>query len=247
MDKERLHKIMAARGVAGRRASEDLIAEGRVTVDGEVITTLGTKVSPDADIRVDGKPLREPQKVYYILNKPRGYVTTLKDDRGRKSVGDLVSRLRNRVHPVGRLDQDSEGLLLLSNDGWLTNVLTHPRYEIEKTYAVKVRGRMTDEEVARLRSGISLREGRATAKVKVLKRTRESTSLLMTIRRGYNRQIRRMCAAVGHNVTRLRRTAIGPLRLTGLSRGEFRRLKAEEVEALRQSALKASQRGKAGD
>lgn len=239
MREERLHKIMAARGVASRRACEKLIAVGRVSVDGRVVTELGTKVSPDADIRLDGEQVKEPRKVYYILNKPVGYVTTLSDERGRKSVGELIKRLRNRVYPVGRLDQDSEGLLILTNDGWLTNILTHPRYEMEKTYSVKVRGRMEDEAIAKLRSGMRFKEGRADARVKVARRTRETTSLFMTIKRGYSRQIRRMCAAVGYNVTRLRRIEIGPLRLKGLSRGAFRRLKGAEVAALVRVAREA--------
>jgi len=242
MGKERLHKILSGRGVASRRTCEKLIAAGRVTVDGQVVRRLGTKVAPEADIRVDGEPVAQPRKVYYILNKPRGVVTTLKDESDRKSVGDLVGRLRNRVYPAGRLDRDSEGLLLVTNDGRITNVLTHPRYEIEKTYSVKVRGRMSDEAVAKLTSGVRLREGRAAAKVRVLSRSRDTTSLLMTISTGYNRQIRRMCAAVGHNVTRLKRTAIGPLRLKGLSKGEFRRLKADEVAALKKAVRRAERR-----
>lgn len=239
MSEERLHKIMAARGVASRRACEKLIEAGRVSVDGQVVTEQGVRASLDADIRVDGEPVKEPRKVYYILDKPPGYVTTMSDERGRKSIGDLLKRLRNRVYPVGRLDQDTEGLLILTNDGWLTNVLTHPRYEVEKTYSVKLRGRMTDEAIAKLRSGIRLREGKAHAKVRVAKRTRDTTALFMVINRGYNRQIRRMCAAVGHNVMRLRRIEIGPLRLKGLARGEFRRLKSAEVAALLKVAREA--------
>jgi len=229
---ERLHKILAARGVASRRASEEIIASGRVSVDGRIVIEVGTKVSPEADIRVDGRKLSEPRKVYLILNKPRGYVTTLSDDRGRKSVGDIVRRLRTRVYPVGRLDAETEGLLLLTNDGDLTNVLTHPSFSIEKTYLVTVRAHMESEAVERLRTGVRLTEGRVTARVKVIRATRETTRLEITITQGYNRQIRRMCAAVGHEVKRLERVRFGPLRLRGLAKGSFRALTTDEVESL---------------
>jgi pseudouridine synthase len=224
---------MAARGVASRRASEELIAAGRVSVDGRIVTQLGAAVEPDADIRVDGRAIKEPHKLYYMLNKPKGYITTLADEHARKSVGNLVSKLRNRVYPVGRLDAETEGLLLLTNDGLLTNVLTHPRFKVEKTYLVSVKGRMSDEAVGKLREGIYLREGKAAAHVRVLRATRDTTSLEMVISQGYNRQIRRMCAAVGHEVRRLERVRFGPLRLKGLPRGGFRVLTPEEVSVLK--------------
>lgn len=233
MAKERLHKVMAARGVASRRASEELIAAGRVSVDGRIVTELGTSVEPDADIRVDGRAIKEPHKHYYMLNKPRGYITTLADEHARNSVGDLVKKLRNRVYPVGRLDAETEGLLLLTNDGPLTNMLTHPRFKVDKTYLVTVKGKMSEEAVTKLREGIFMREGKAAARVKVLRTTRESTRLEMTIAQGYNRQIRRMCAAVGHEVKRLERVRFGPLKLKGVPRGGFRILTPEEIYALR--------------
>ncbi len=242
METQKLHKVLAARGLAGRRACEAIIAAGRVMVDGKVVTKVGTRVASDADIRVDGRVLAEPPKVYYILYKPRGYVTTLSDDRGRKSVGELTKRLRRRVYPVGRLDQDSEGLLLLTNDGGLTNILTHPRFEIEKSYIVRARGLMERAAIEKMQSGIHLREGKVTSKVRILRRTRAVTTLLVTINRGYNRQIRRMCAAVGHPVVRLKRVGFGPLTLKGLARGKMRALKPDEINELRQLADKASQK-----
>jgi len=242
---ERLHKILAARGVASRRASEGMIAAGRVSVDGRIVTELGTKVAADADIRVDGRPVRAPGRAYFILNKPRGYVTTLRDDRGRRTVGDLLGRLRTRVYPVGRLDAETEGLLLLTNDGDMTNTLTHPRYHVEKTYAVTVRGSMDEAAVERLRSGIFLREGKVRAHVRVLRRTRATTRLELTISQGINRQVRRMCAAVGYEVKRLERVRFGPLRLVGIGRGAFRALTAAEVQALRRFCTRAE--GSAGE
>ena len=233
MNVERLHKILAVRGIASRRASEALIASGRVSVDGQIVREMGFKVSPDADIRVDGQHVREPAKAYFVLNKPRGYVTTLHDDRGRKSVGEILKRLRGRVYPVGRLDAETEGLLLVINDGDMTNILTHPRYHVEKTYLVMVRGHMSELSVQRLRSGVFLTEGKFAAKVRVLRTTRETTRLEMTITQGINRQIRRMCIAVGHEVKKLERIRFGPLRLKGLPRGGFRALTKAEIDALR--------------
>lgn len=239
MPLERLHKILASRGVASRRACEDLIAKGRVMVDGRPVVQLGTKVSPDADIRVDGRPVKEPPRVYYILNKPRGVLTTLSDEKGRKSVGDIVKRLAERVYPVGRLDQDSDGLVLLTNDGAITNVLTHPRYGVEKSYLVTARGRLDDEGLDKLRRGIRLSEGKAFAKVRMLNRTRDETRLMVTISQGYNRQVRRMFAAVGHKVQRLTRVLFGPLELAGLPLGALRKLTRAEVAALRAAAREA--------
>ncbi len=239
MEKQRLHKVLAARGVASRRACEQLITDGRVTVDGEPVIKLGTKVAADADIRVDGRPVKEPRKVYYILNKPKGLVTTLSDDRARKSVGDLIAHLGERVYPVGRLDRESEGLLLLTNDGRVTNVLTHPRFQVKKSYEVDVRGRLDTDTVEKLRGGIRLSEGKAFAKVKVLRNTGTGTSLLFTITQGYNRQIRRMLAAVGYKVQRLRRVSFGPLELSRLAPGDLRKLKRREVAALEAAVREA--------
>lgn len=243
---ERLHKILAARGVASRRASEELIQAGRVWVDGRVVTKLGTLVSQDADIQVDGRVIAKPKLAYYMLNKPRGYVTTLSDDRGRRDVGGLIKGLRARVYPVGRLDAETEGLILLTNDGELTNILTHPRFKIEKTYVVVVKGRMEEDAVDRLRKGIYLREGKVTAQVRIIKASRDTTALEMVITQGYNRQIRRMLAAVGYNVKRLERTKFGPLKVKGLPKGAFRLLKREEIEALRRLAAPKAVLGSEG-
>lgn len=240
MSEERLHKILAGRGVASRRACEALILAGHVTVDGRIIRELGTKVLADADIRVDGRPVREPRKQYFILNKPRGFVTTMSDDRGRRSVGVLLREIRVRVYPVGRLDAETEGLLLVTNDGEMTNVLTHPKYQVEKTYVVAVKGTMNDAAVDKLRAGVFLREGKAAARVKVLRRTRETTRLEMTITQGLNRQIRRMCATVGSDVKRLERVRFGPLRLIGLPKGAIRPLRPDEIDALKRFTLRVA-------
>ncbi len=233
METERLHKILAARGVASRRACEEIILAGRVSVDGRIIREVGTKVPPGADIRVDGRPLVQPRLAYYILNKPRGYVTTLSDDRGRKSVGDILKRLRTRVYPVGRLDVDTEGLLLVTNDGELTNILTHPKFKVEKTYLVTVRGRMEAEALATLRQGVRLKEAKVSAWVKVIRATRVTTRIELTISQGYNRQVRRMCVAVGHEVKRIERVRFGPLSVRGLPSGGFRMLTRQEVDSLK--------------
>jgi len=239
MAAERLHKILASRGVASRRACEELIIAGRVSVDGRIVRELGLKVEPDADIRVDGAPVRESRKLYFIMNKPRGYLTTLSDELGRKSVGDLLKRLRSRVYPVGRLDAETEGLLLITNDGELTNALTHPRFEVEKTYLVTVKGHMDDLALNRLREGIFLSEGKVSGRIKVLRTTRDSTRLEFTISQGYNRQVRRMCAAVGYEVRRLERVRFGPLRLYGLPKGGFRALTRDEINSLAAYARRA--------
>lgn len=246
MEKERLHKIMAARGVASRRACEELIAGGHVTVDGVIVTKPGASALPDADIRVDGRAVREPHKVYYILNKPRGYITSMSDDRGRMDIGTLVKRLKTRIYPVGRLDSETEGLLLLTNDGELTNRLTHPRFKVPKTYMVNVKGRMETEALERLRSGIHLREGKVSARVRVVRATRVSTRLEMVITQGYNRQIRRMCAVVGHQVKRLERVKFGPLRVRGLGRGAFRALTGAEVASLKSLTADGASESAAG-
>ncbi len=242
---ERLQKVMAQAGIASRRACEDLIRQGRVQVNGQVVTEMGTKVDPARDrIAVDGQPLTQAAKrVYLVLNKPPGYLSTAHDDRGRPTVMDLVPG-GERLYPVGRLDADSEGLLLLTNDGSLTQRLTHPRYQHEKEYLVLVRGRPSPETLRQLREGIELEDGRTSpARVVVLRREeRESLDLerpprgtawlRMILREGRKRQIRRMCATVGHPVQRLIRVRMGPLTLGELPPGQWRRLSKGEIRAL---------------
>lgn len=232
---ERLQKVMAQAGVASRRACEQLIREGRVQVNGRP-AALGQKVDPERDeIWVDGRPLDGVEaKRYLILNKPLGYITTSRDQFGRKSVLDLIPEVRERVYPVGRLDYDSEGLVFLTNDGELAYRVMHPKFELPKTYIVRVRGRITMDAVYRLCTGVMLEDGRTNpAQVELLKADQENSVLKITIREGRNRQIRRMCSAVGHEVLRLTRVAMGPLSLEGLSAGQYRLLKPGEIKALK--------------
>jgi len=238
LSEERLQKVMARAGVASRRRCEALIRAGRVKVNGTTVTRLGTKVSPWDKIQVDGQDLvwREP-KVYLLLNKPRGYLSTVHDPHGRATVIDLVKDVGVRVYPVGRLDLETEGLLLLTNDGELTHRLTHPRYKVPKTYLAVVQGAVPPEAINRLRRGVALEDGRtAPAQVKLLGSSRDTSTLEITIREGKKRQVRRMCQAVGHLVISLRRTRVGFLTLKGLKKGRYRHLAPGEIRRLKQLA-----------
>src|SRR5690606_13808586 len=237
---ERLQKVLAAAGIGSRRRCEELIAAGRVQVNGQVVTRLGTRVDPlRDDIRVDGRPVRplRPDRFRYVMmHKPVGVVTTLRDPQGRPTVADLLPKGFPRLLPVGRLDRDSSGLLLFTNDGELAAALLHPRYEIPKTYRVTVQGHPSPRALAALRRGVLLEDGpTAPAQVKVLSRDRDTSVLEMVIHEGRKRQVRRMCAAVGHPVVALRRVAFGPLTLGGLPPGAVRELSSREVEALREA------------
>ncbi|HZK18172.1 MAG TPA: pseudouridine synthase [Clostridia bacterium] len=234
--KERLQKVMARAGVASRRKCEDLISSGRVSVNGNLVEELGTKVNPDRDIiRVDGKNINiDREKVYIILNKPRGVVTTVHDPRGRKKVTDLVDTAGVRVFPVGRLDMDTEGLLLLTNDGGIAHRLTHPKFEVEKTYHVKVEGIPQERDLAKLRRGISLEDGPTTpAKVRVLRIGKSNVLVRITIREGRKRQVRRMFEYIGHKVIGLKRVGFGPLNLGGLKSGSCRALTNRELKSVK--------------
>jgi pseudouridine synthase len=229
-----LQKYLARAGVASRRAAEALIRQGRVSVNGVTVTSLGTKVGPGDEVVVDGHPVALPQELVYLaLNKPAGYVTTAYDPWGRPTVMQLV-RVPQRVYPVGRLDVDSEGLLILTNDGQLAYHLTHPRYGVEKEYHVLVEGRPTENTLERLRQGIEL-EGRKTAPARVsrLQSDGQGTWLSIVIHEGRRRQVRRMLEEVGHRVLRLIRVRFGPVHLDGLPVGAFRRLTQAEVGALK--------------
>ena len=242
---DRLQKVLSQAGIASRRAAEKLIAEGRVSVNGVTVREMGTRADPSADdIRVDGRRLKGPERIRYILlNKPAGYVTTRSDPQRRPTVIDLLRGVREYVYPVGRLDYDTEGLLLLTNDGDLAAKLTHPRHGVERTYEARVAGTPGTAALERLRTGIPL-DGRRTqpADVELLSRRshvsdRARDALLrITIREGRNRQVRRMCEAVGHPVKALMRTRIGSLADRQLKPGQWRELRAEEVRALKKSA-----------
>jgi len=237
----RLQKILSQAGVASRRAAEKLIADGRVSVNGRTILEMGVKADPAADdIRVDGRRVRAASRLRYILlNKPKGYVTTRADPQRRRTVMDLLGGVREYVYPVGRLDYDSEGLLLLTNDGDLAARLTHPRHGVERTYEARVAGTPDEDSLSRLRKGIPLDGHRTLPATVVLvpSRRRDADAvLLITIREGRNRQVRRMCEAVGHPVQTLRRTKFGSVSDRGMKPGEWRELKNDEVAALKKAA-----------
>ena len=239
----RLQKILSQAGVASRRAAEKLIADGRVTVNGKTILTMGVKVDPGKDeIRVDGRRIKGvSQPRYLLLYKPAGYVTTRSDPQRRRTVLDLLTGVREYVYPVGRLDYDTEGLLLLTNDGELAARLTHPRHGVARTYEARVAGMPDREAIERLRNGIPL-DGHRTLPADVVllnqgRRDRDGV-LRLTIREGRNRQVRRMCEAVGHPVQHLKRTRFGTLADRRLKPGEWRELAPREVEALQVESLK---------
>jgi pseudouridine synthase len=231
---ERLQKVLAHAGVASRRAAEELIAAGRVQVNGEQVTEMGRRVHAGDRVELDGRALTGPAPLLYVaLNKPTSYVTTARDPEGRPTVFELV-RARTRVYPVGRLDWDSDGLLLLTNDGELTHRLTHPRYGVEKEYHALVEGHLNQVAIDRLTAGVQIGDGpTAPARARRLRPSRVGDWIAVTIHEGRNRQVRRMLEAVGHPVRRLVRVRVGPIELGELESGQSRELGREEVEALR--------------
>ncbi len=242
---QRLQKLLSAAGIASRRAAEEYITQGRVMVNGETVTQLGSKADPETDeIKVDGRRLKANRKPRYILlYKPKGYITTRSDPQRRPTVIDLLSKggVREYVYPVGRLDYDSEGLLLLTSDGDLAAGLTHPRHGVEREYEVKVLGVPDDQKIDRLRAGVPL-DGRRTepADVALARVLPEGKGAILSLvmHEGRNRQIRRMCEAVGHPVSKLRRVRIGPITDAHIRPGEFRDLDDAEVAALKRAAAK---------
>ncbi|RNC67380.1 MAG: rRNA pseudouridine synthase [Desulfuromonadales bacterium] len=232
---ERLQKILSQAGIASRREAERIITEGRVTVNGKAVTELGVKADAARDmITVDGKQVKIGDKrVYILLNKPVGYVTTLKDPQGRPIVTELLKGLNVRVFPVGRLDYNTEGLLLLTNDGEWANRLAHPRHEVDKEYLVRVKGAVAREQILRLENGVELDDGpTAPARVAVTKQSDNNTWISVTIHEGRYRQVRRMCEAVSLSVVRLRRVRYGTLAMGELRIGEYRHLTPYEVTSL---------------
>jgi len=255
MAAERLQKLLARAGFGSRRACEELITAGRVSVDGRIVAELGAKADLQTqDIRLDGSRLKPERPEYWLLNKPKDVICTNFDPSGRKRPMDIMQRYtKARLFPVGRLDTDTKGLLLMTNDGPLTNSLTHPRYEVPKTYVATVVGDLTPESMRRLRRGVWLAEGRTRpAQVRVISHGRSKSIVEITIREGRNRQVRRMLARLEHNVRELVRTRIGRITLRGLSVGEARRLEPDEVEYLKQlpemppEAAPAFDRGRSG-
>jgi len=234
---ERLQKIIARAGIASRRKAEELILQGLVTVNGQVVTRLGTKADPEKDaIKVKGKLIRIPrQKVYIMLNKPRGYITAASDPLGRPVVMDLLKKVKVRVFPVGRLDYNSEGLLLLTNDGDLAHKLMHPSREIPRRYYVKIKGVLDEKDMARLERGVKLEDGvTAPARVRPVRKTKANSWIEITIHEGKYREVRRMLERVGHRVIKLIRTGYGPLELGNLPEGQYRYLTPEEVKKLKE-------------
>jgi 23S rRNA pseudouridine2605 synthase len=241
---ERLNKYLAHAGVGSRRHCDTLIAAGRVKVDGVPVTDLGMKIDPESHkVFVDDHPVRVEKPVYWVVNKPVGYLCTNDDPAGRPRAVDLLPHVEQRVYTVGRLDETSEGLLLMTNDGELSFHLMHPRYGIPKTYLVQVAGKPSAADVQKLLDGVWLSDGKVRAKaVRRLKSQGNSTWLRIVLTEGKNREIRRMLAHLGHKVMRLRRIAIGPVRLDKLPRGKARRLSLEELEALREHVTTAQEK-----
>ncbi len=231
----RLQKVLAAAGVASRRASEALIDEGRVEVNGKVVTEQGLRVNPETDhIRVDGARIPPPRRhVYLVLNKPRGVVSTMDDPEGRRSLNDYLPRATGRLFHVGRLDTDTEGLIILTNDGEFAHRMAHPSYEVRKTYQVQAAGVMDNKTIKRLEKGVVLDDGPVKPdQVKLVTRGQDKTLLEISLHEGRNRIVRRMLDAVGHPVDRLARISIGPVRLKTLPVGQTRELTREELGAL---------------
>jgi 23S rRNA pseudouridine2605 synthase len=237
---DRLQKILASGGIASRRECEQLILEGRVEVDHQVVTELGTRVDPQRqEIRVDGEVLSPPRLVYFAVNKPTGVVSTSRDPAGRPRVIDLLPPNAPRVFCVGRLDISSEGLILVTNDGELANGLTHPRHGVEKIYHVQVAGQVEHDVLVQLHRGMHLAEGFAHAKhVRIKSRRRRSTILEMVLDEGRNREVRRLLARVGHKVQRLKRVAVGPVRLGDMPPGAVRALSKKEVQSLQRAVAR---------
>ena len=236
----RLQKFLSEAGIASRRKSEEFIADGRVTVNGRR-AKIGDKVDVRKDVvAVDGEKVefdRNRQSIYIMLHKPQGYVTTMEDEQGRKCVAELVKDVGTRVYPVGRLDMNSEGLLLMTNDGEFANMMMHPRHNVSKSYRVTVRPDLSDEQAAKLAEGVEI-DGRMTlpAQVRVVTKEPGRVVMVITIKEGRNRQIRKMCEAVGLEVARLKRISVGPLKLGMLQPGKWRYLQLNEIIMLRNAA-----------
>jgi len=230
----RLNKFLAHCGIASRRKCDELIFSGRVKVNNQIITSPAFKVKPEIDtVYVDNEKINLQKKIYIALNKPEGYLCSLKDEFGRKIITDLIPEIKLRIYPVGRLDFNSEGLILLTNDGELSNRLIHPRYKVEKTYYVTVKGHLNEDKIKALENGIILDNKKTLpAKCKVLNLSKNTTSIEIKIREGKKRQIRRMLKEIGYEVKKLKRVKFGPIKLGTLKKGEWRYLTEEEIDSL---------------
>ncbi|WLR43781.1 pseudouridine synthase [Bacillus carboniphilus] len=233
---ERLQKVIAHAGVASRRKAEQLILEGKVTVNGQVIKELGTKVTNNDRIEVEGVPVNREAPVYFLMYKPKKVISSAKDDKGRRTVVDFFDHIDKRIYPIGRLDYDTSGLLLLTNDGDFSNKLMHPRYGIEKTYIAKVKGIPEREKLKQLERGVRLEDGKtAPARIKIqsIDKKKQTCIIEMVIREGKNRQVRRMLDFIGHPIMKLKRERYAFLTLQGLKPGEIRELSPHEVKQIR--------------
>ena len=237
---ERLQKVIAESGIASRRKAEELILNGKVKVNGKTVLTLGTKVDKDDDIEVNGLSIGKEEKVYYLLNKPREVITSVSDDKGRKTVVDLIGESK-RIYPVGRLDYDTTGALLLTNDGELANLLMHPKNEIDKCYIAKINGILNPKQLMMLKTGVLI-DGVKTKKAKVKTRKidkKNNTSIVeVVIHEGKNHQVKKMFESIGYEVLKLKREKIAFLNLMGLKSGEYRKLNPKEVKTLYNLATK---------
>jgi 23S rRNA pseudouridine2605 synthase len=237
---ERLQKVIAQAGIASRRKSEELIKEGKVKVNGKTVTELGVKVTASDKVEVNEIPIEREEPVYFLLYKPRGVISSVSDEKGRKVVTDFFQGYKERIYPVGRLDYDTSGIILLTNDGEFANLLMHPKSEIEKVYVAKIKGIPLRETLKKLEKGIRLEDGRtAPAKSKLLSTDKKKNTAIveLTIHEGRNRQVRRMFETVGHEVIKLKRERYGFLTLTGLNAGDARELTPHEVKQLRALAM----------
>ncbi|MCU5745464.1 rRNA pseudouridine synthase [Staphylococcus sp. SQ8-PEA] len=236
---ERLQKRIANSGYTSRRKAESLIVDGKVKVNGETVTELGTKVKASDEVEVEGVKIEQEDKLYILFYKPAQVITSVSDDRGRTVVTDYFKDIETRIYPVGRLDYDTSGLLILTNDGEFTNLITHPRYKIKKKYVAKINGYLLREEVKSLEQGVKLEDGwtqPAQVKIKRQDKEKETTLVEITIHEGRNRQVRRMFEYLGYKVNKLQRTQVGPLNLKGLNAGEGRVMTPHEVKTLRHLA-----------
>ncbi len=245
-EQERLNKFLAHAGVGSRRHCEELIVRGRVAVDGKTVRELGTRVDPETqEVSIDGTPLHHERMVYWLVNKPRGYICSNDDPAGRPLAIDLVPHVHQRVYTVGRLDEDSEGLLLLTNDGDLAHRLMHPRFGVDKTYLVQVAGKPTDADLDQLLKGVWLSDGHVKAKrIKRLKSQGESTWLEIVLNEGKNREVRRMLARLNHKVLRLKRIALGPIKIGRLRSGKSRPVRGEDLDRLKRVTQPRSRKPK---
>jgi 23S rRNA pseudouridine2605 synthase len=237
---ERLQKVIAHAGLASRRKAEELIKEGKVKVNGNVVKELGIKVGPNDKVEVNEVPLEKEAPVYFILYKPRGVISAVADDKNRKVVTDYFPHIQERIYPIGRLDYDTSGLLLLTNDGEFANALMHPKNEVDKVYVAKIKGLPLRENLKKLEKGIKLEDGKtapATTKVLSVDKRKQTSIVEITIHEGRNRQVRRMFEAIGHPVLKLKRERYGYLTLHGLSAGDSRELSPHEVKQMRALAI----------